>query len=319
MILKMLRENMKQRDWVEYLPTIAFALHTSIHKSTNYEPLALLLGQKPKIPVECQDYGDEIKNVLDKPDISEEEKNNMIEGFQLWHFAALLANKDKIFGEVKSNIDKNWKCQKHYFDTRNEMPGNVVKKGDIVLKEKQKDKTRKGGKLASQYNESTCTVMDIHQNANLILKNTDTKEILKTPVPPPHVMKYLKRKMKEEMQDTQDVEVDMKDYLDIMSDVNEIDAKRQKISDSDVELDEESSSSRKGLTANMQVKKEMSSPQMLTAKDRADGFVISSSSGKVLTANIQVKKDENSPWMSAANSTMHGVVTTSSSGNVPTA
>ena len=29
------------------------------------------------------------------------------------------------------------------------MPGNAVKKGDIVLKEKQKDKTRMGGKLAS--------------------------------------------------------------------------------------------------------------------------------------------------------------------------
>ena len=64
------------------------------------------------------------------------------------------------------------------------MPNNIVKKGDIVLKEKQKDKTRKGGKLASRYFESTYTVVDIH-DANLILKNTDTNEILKTPVPHP--------------------------------------------------------------------------------------------------------------------------------------
>ena len=185
MIIKMLHKNKKQRDWVEYLPTVAFVLHTSIHKSMNYKPLALLLGQKPKIPVECQDYGDEIKIVLDEPDISEEEKNNMIEGFQQQHFAVLLANKDQIFGEVKSNIDKNQRCQKHYFDIRNKMPGNVVKKVDIVLKEKQKDKTRKGGKLASRYNESTYTVVDIHPNANLILKNTDTNGILRTPVSPP--------------------------------------------------------------------------------------------------------------------------------------
>ena len=82
MIIKMLCENKKQRDWVEYLPTVAFALHTCIHKSMNYEPLALLLRRKPKIPVECQDYGDEIKNVLDEPDISEEEKNNMMDRFQ---------------------------------------------------------------------------------------------------------------------------------------------------------------------------------------------------------------------------------------------
>ena len=116
MIIKMLCENKKQRDWLEYLPrVVAFALHTSIYKSMNYEPLVLLLGQKPKISVECQDYGDEIKNVLDEPNISEEEKNNMIEEFQQWHFAALLANKDQIFGEVKSNIDKNQKCQKTLF------------------------------------------------------------------------------------------------------------------------------------------------------------------------------------------------------------
>ena len=107
------------------------------------------------------------------------------------------------------------------------MPNNVVKKGDTVLKEKQKDKTRKGGKLASRYFESTYTVVDIHPNANLILKNTDTNEILKTPVPPSHIKKYLKRKLQDEFEDTQnsevDIEVKMEDYLDIMSGVNEKD------------------------------------------------------------------------------------------------
>ena len=51
------------------------------------------------------------------------------------------------------------------------MPNNVVKRGDIVLKEKQKDKARKGGKLASRYFESTYTVVDIQPNANLTLRN----------------------------------------------------------------------------------------------------------------------------------------------------
>ena len=44
MIFQMLHKNKKQRDWVEYLPTVAFALCTSIHKLTNYELLALLQG-----------------------------------------------------------------------------------------------------------------------------------------------------------------------------------------------------------------------------------------------------------------------------------
>ena len=178
-----------------------------------------------------------MKNVLDKPDISKEQKKQK-------HFAALLTNKEQILSEVKSNIDKNQKCQKHYFDICNEMPGNVVKKGDVVLKEKQKDKSRKGGKLTSRYNEATYTVVDIHPNANLVLKNTDTNEVLKTPVPLLHVKKYLKRKLQDEFQDSKEIEVDMEDYLNIMSDANNGETKRQRTSDagkSDMELDEESS------------------------------------------------------------------------------
>ena len=278
MILKMLHKNNKQQDWVNYLPTVGFALWTSIHKSTNYEPLALLLGRKLKIPVECHDYGDEIQNVIDAPDISEEKKNNMIEGFQKEHFAALLAKKHEIFGEVKSNIDKNQKCQKHYFDIQNEMPNNVVKKGDIVFLEKQKDKTRKGGKLASRYFESTYTVVNIHSNANLILKNMDTNEILKTPVPPSHIKKYLKRKLQDEFMDTQDsevnIEVKMEDYLDIMSGVNEKDDSSQilttKCNDDGIATSSEANC-KQALTANKQVKKD-DSPEISTTKcnDNAD-------------------------------------------------
>ena len=53
-----------------------------------------------------------------------------------------------------------------------------------------------------------------------MLKITDTNEILKTPVPPSHVKKYLKRKLQEKFQDSQDIEVDMEDYLNIMMDGN---------------------------------------------------------------------------------------------------
>ena len=63
------------------------------------------------------------------------------------------------------------------------------------------------------------------------------------------------------MQDTKNVEVDMSDYLDIMSDVNEVDAETKNISY--VELGEE-----------------RSIPQMSTAKGRADGFATSSNSRK---------------------------------------
>ena len=152
------------------------------------------------------------------------------------------------------------------------MPKNVVKRGDIVLKEKQTDKSRKGGKLASRYFESTFTVVDIHPNANLILKNTDTNEILKTPVPPSHIKKYLKRKLQDEFEDTQDsevnIEVKMEDYLDIMSGVNEKDDSPQ-ISTTKCNDDGTATSSeaecKQGPTTNKQVKKD-DSPEISTTK-----------------------------------------------------
>ena len=97
--------------------------------------------------------------------------------------------------------------------------------------------------------------------------------------------KYLKRKMQDEMQDMEDVEVNMKDYLDIMLDVHEVDTKRQKISDSDVELDEES------YLRLMSEDFDISTDGNSNIKDKDnDGFATSGSSEKRLTANKLRKK-----------------------------
>ena len=64
------------------------------------------------------------------------------------------------------------KRQKRNYDWRF-ASGNVIKIGDVVLKEKQKDICRKGGKLNTRFFESTYTVVDIMKNGNcvLIVKN----------------------------------------------------------------------------------------------------------------------------------------------------
>ena len=121
-------------------------------------------------------------------------------------------------------------------------------------------------------------MVDIHPNANLILKHTDTNEILKTPVPPSHVKKYLKRKLQDEFEDTQDsevdIEVEIEDYLDIMLGVNEKDDSLQisttKCNDDGVVTSSEANC-KQGLTANKQVKKD-DSPEISTTKcnDNAD-------------------------------------------------
>ena len=70
----------------------------------------------------------------------------------------------------------------------------------IVLKEKQKDISRKGGKLHDRYNASTYTVVKVMQNGNALLRSNKSNEVLATPCPLKHLKKYVKREV--EMQTT---------------------------------------------------------------------------------------------------------------------
>ena len=104
--------------------------------------------------------------------------------------------------------------------------------------------------------------------------------------------------MQDQMQDSQDVEVNMKDYLD-MSD--EVDAKKERMSDSDVELQEESYLRTLSQDFNITTDgnsniEDKANHRDLTAKSGVDGVAMSLS-GNVPTGNIQVKKDKCHPEM----------------------
>ena len=68
--------------------------------------------------------------------------------------------------------------------------------GDVVLKEKQKDISRKGRKLHDRYNTLTYTVIKIMQNGNAVLHSNKSNDILMTPCPLKHLKKYVKREYK---------------------------------------------------------------------------------------------------------------------------
>ena len=42
----------EEKDWVEMIPTVAFSHRTSMSASTNVAPLELILGCKPRVPVD---------------------------------------------------------------------------------------------------------------------------------------------------------------------------------------------------------------------------------------------------------------------------
>ena len=77
--------------------------------------------------------------------------------------------------------------------------GNVIKLGDVVLKEKQKGLSRKGGKFNTRFFESRYTVVDIINNGNCVLMSNKTNNILSTPCPMKHIKKYLQQNIDEEL------------------------------------------------------------------------------------------------------------------------
>ena len=126
-----------------YLPTVVFVLHSSMHHITNYEPLMLLIGCKPKLPSECTQYEED---VLKNLDFTEEEIKLLSQTVTQENFHSLVEMRDSVFANAHANIKKGQKRQKKNYDLRNERPVQIYV-GDIILKEKQKDISHKGGKL----------------------------------------------------------------------------------------------------------------------------------------------------------------------------
>ena len=133
-----------------------------MHHVTNYEPLMLLIGCKPKLPVECTQYEED---VLQNSDFTAEDVEMLSQYITEDTFQNMLKMRYSVFQTAEENIKKGQKRQKKNYDLRNARPFQIVI-GDIVLKEKQKDISRRGGKLHDRYNSSTYTVINIMPNGN---------------------------------------------------------------------------------------------------------------------------------------------------------
>ena len=187
-ILKMMRKENKQKDWVNYLPTSAFAIRSSKHSSTNYEPLIVMIGRKAKLPIDVTDEID--LDVFKQPDMICEEMEMLSNAITQENFHLLAEMHDSIFEDAIHHIKASQKRQKRNYDLRF-ASGNIIKIGDIVLKEKQKDLSRKGDKMNTRFFELTYTVVDIMNNGNCVLMSNKTNDVLSTSWPMKHIKNYL--------------------------------------------------------------------------------------------------------------------------------
>ena len=84
-------------------PIIAWVHRSSIHSSTNYEPLRLFIRRKPKLPAECEELPDDIELI---PDLDEHQVKEILQEVEQTNLQVLLKMKDHIFDDAAHNIKK---------------------------------------------------------------------------------------------------------------------------------------------------------------------------------------------------------------------
>ena len=75
MLKKMLLDK-KEKNWPDYINTVAWNTGSNIHKSANFKPIHLLIGQGPKLPPECEQLD---LDIMKNPDLMEEQVEKIIE------------------------------------------------------------------------------------------------------------------------------------------------------------------------------------------------------------------------------------------------
>ena len=171
------------------LPSVAWVHRCSIHASTNYEPLHLLIGRKPKLPAECKELPDNIKLI---PDLEESQVKDILEELENTNLQILLNMRDDIFEDASLNIKKAQKRQKRNYDLRHSGKNKTeLALGDMVVKEKQMNITRKGGRLDTKREPKYYAIERFLSNGCVILWDLEMDMIDPVPLPASHIKKIV--------------------------------------------------------------------------------------------------------------------------------
>ena len=68
--------NKPDKNWPDHISTTAWNHRSNVHKSTNFEPIHLLLGRWPKLPPGCQQLD---LDITKNPDLTQQEVEQILE------------------------------------------------------------------------------------------------------------------------------------------------------------------------------------------------------------------------------------------------
>ena len=111
----------QQEDWPDFVQTCAWNIRSNVHKkSTNDQPIHLLIGRRPKMPPECINYSTDIK---DTADFTDEEVNMVMDRVSDENLKCLIGiRKGILHPNEHLNIKKSSARQKKNYDLKNAMP-----------------------------------------------------------------------------------------------------------------------------------------------------------------------------------------------------
>ena len=115
-----------EQDWIEMIPTVAFSHRTSMSASTNVAPLELILGCKPRVPIDIH-----MKYPTDGDfdcDLTAEEAKDIAEYCLSFNVKKMKKVKEAAIGKAKVNIANAQKDIKEIM-TRNFQTENCSKWG----------------------------------------------------------------------------------------------------------------------------------------------------------------------------------------------
>ena len=175
-----------QEDWVQALPTVAFAHRNSEQASTTCIPMQFLIGRQPTLPIDIKMIGkDYIEN-----DLTEEEVKAIEIEILCQNIDELKKMRDEYILIGQSNIEKAQSRQKKAYDRRKNYVSDI-NINYMVMRKLQKNVQRKGGKLEKKF-AGPYKVVAKTVKGNCQLEDAKGK-VLKTWFPINQLKKYLKR------------------------------------------------------------------------------------------------------------------------------
>ena len=172
-----------QDDWVQMIPRMMASHRHTVHSTTNIEPSAMLLGQKPTLAVDMMLKNEEFFNrELEDYEIEEIESRDY--GKVLKNFNLIKGN---MYDDATENISAAQVQMKKYYDIRHSRDFKYSV-GDRVLKRECKNLQRKGGKYDIKFS-GPYTIQEI-TDLGLVCLKTDKGKLLAKRVLIKHLQKY---------------------------------------------------------------------------------------------------------------------------------